>query len=135
MLPSIIARMKACSGVKNEHSRASSRRAILRRITPRAISASALGLRSPAMIAVSMARPETPWMSLITAGSFRCVLQQLLAAFLLRGAGLDQPPAVAGVRAQPPDLLRGHEAAGQRPLLGDPRQPGRVQLVGLRPSR
>jgi hypothetical protein len=38
----------------------------------RAISASTRGSRSPAMIAVSMSRPETPWMSLITDDSFRC---------------------------------------------------------------
>ena len=72
MLSSIISRMKACSSVKNEQSRASSSRAVLRRITPRAISASAAGLRSPAMMARSMSRPETPWMSLITEDSFRC---------------------------------------------------------------
>jgi hypothetical protein len=72
MLSSIISRMKACSPVKNEQSRASCSRAVLRRITPRAISASTLGLRSPAMMARSMPRPETPWMSLITEDSFRC---------------------------------------------------------------
>jgi hypothetical protein len=72
MLSSIISRMKACSGVKNEQSRASSSRAILRRITPRAISARIFALRSPAIIARSIARPETPWMSLITDDSFRC---------------------------------------------------------------
>ena len=72
MLSSIISRMKACSGVKNEQSRASSSRAILGRIPPRAISASTFGLRSPAMTARSMSRPETPWMSLITDDSFRC---------------------------------------------------------------
>ena len=41
------------------------------------------------------------------------VLQQLLAALLLRGAHLDQLAAVAGVRAQPADLLRRHEGPGQ----------------------
>src|ERR1019366_3308108 len=59
--------------------------------------------------------------------------QQLLAALLLRGAHLDQLAPVTGVRAQPADLLRRHEAAGQRPLLGDLRQPDGVQQVGLRP--
>jgi len=71
MLSSIICRTKACSGVKNEQSRASSSRAILPRITPRALSASTFGLRSPAAIAPSMSRPDTPWMSLITEDSFR----------------------------------------------------------------
>ena len=72
MLASIICSTKACSAVKNEQSRASSSRAVLRRILPRAISARTLGSRSPAMTAVSMSRPETPWMSLITLDSFRC---------------------------------------------------------------
>jgi hypothetical protein len=49
-----------------------SSRAILPRITPRAISASTFGSRSPAAIAPGMPRPETPWMSLITDDSFRC---------------------------------------------------------------
>jgi hypothetical protein len=53
------------------------------------------------MIARSMARPETPWMSLITDDSFRAVLQQLLAPLLLRGPHLDQLPPVTGMRAQP----------------------------------
>jgi hypothetical protein len=71
MLPSIIDRTKACSSVKNEQSRASRSAASLRRITPRAISASTRGLRSPAAIARSMSLPETPWTSLITLDSFR----------------------------------------------------------------
>ena len=72
MLSSIICRTKACSGVKNEQSRASSSWAILRRIRSPAFSASTSGSRSPAMTARSMSRPDTPWMSLITDDSFRC---------------------------------------------------------------
>ena len=72
MLSSIICRMKACSPVKNEQSRASSSFLIFPRITPRALSASTFGSRSPAAIARSMSRPDTPWMSLITDDSFRC---------------------------------------------------------------
>jgi hypothetical protein len=72
MFPSIICRMNACSAVKNEQSRASSSRAILRRIRPLAICASTAGFRSPAMSAPSMSRPETPWTSLTTLDSFRC---------------------------------------------------------------
>ena len=72
MFASIIARMKACWLVKNEQSRASSSSRILTRIRPRASCASAFGSRWPAMIAVSMSRPDTPWMSRITPDSFRC---------------------------------------------------------------
>ena len=134
MLPSIICRTKACSGVKNEQSRASSSRASLRRMTPRARSARVFGFRSPAMTASSMARPETPWMSLITPDSFRCASSSSFsAALLFRGPGLGQLAPVAGMGAQPPDVLRRHERAGQRPALGDPGQPDRVQLVALRP--
>ena len=69
---SIIFSTAACSSVRNEQSRASSSRAILPRMVPRASWASTLGLRSPAVIASSMARPDTPWMSEITDDSFRC---------------------------------------------------------------
>lgn len=41
-------------------------------MTPRAIWASTLGSCSPAASASSMARPDTPWMLLITDDSFRC---------------------------------------------------------------
>jgi len=58
--------------VKNEQSRASRSWAIFRRIRVRAICARTSGLRSPAMTARSMSRPDTPWMSLITDDSFRC---------------------------------------------------------------
>jgi hypothetical protein len=72
MAASIIVKMAACSPVKNEQSRASSSWAILPRMVPRASWATTLGLRSPAMIASSIARPDTPWMSEITDDSFRC---------------------------------------------------------------
>jgi hypothetical protein len=72
MLSSILCRTKAWSGVKNEQSRASRSWAIFRRIRVRAFCARASGSRSPAMMARSMSRPETPWMSLITLDSFRC---------------------------------------------------------------
>ena len=71
MLASIIWRMKACCSVKNEQSSASSSWGILPRIRVRAICASTLGSRWPAMIAVSISRPATPWTSLITDDSFR----------------------------------------------------------------
>ena len=61
MLRSIIDRMKACSGVKKEQSRASASRESLPRILPWASPARAAGFRSPLMMAFSMARPETPW--------------------------------------------------------------------------
>ncbi len=71
MAASIIARMAACSLVRKEQSSASSSWAILPRMVPRASWATTLGLRAPAMIASSMARPETPWMSEITDDSFQ----------------------------------------------------------------
>ena len=71
---------------------------------PRASWASTLGLRSPAMIASSMSRPETPWMSVITLDSFRCASSSSFSArCYLGGAGLGQVPPVAGVGAQPAD--------------------------------
>ena len=132
MFASIMASTKACSSVKNEQSRASSSWVILPRIRVRAICASTLGLRSPAMIASSMSRPDTPWMSVITLDSLRWASSSSFShPCLLSGAGLGQVPPVPGMGAQPPDLLRRHEAGRQRPALGDLRQPHRVQLVGL----
>jgi hypothetical protein len=72
MVASIIARTAACSPVRKEQSRASSSWPILPRMEPRASWASVVGLRSPAAMASSMARPEIPWMSEITLDSFRC---------------------------------------------------------------
>jgi hypothetical protein len=72
MAASIIAKMAVCASVRKEQSRASSSRVILRRMVPRASWASAVGLRCPAMIASSMALPDTPWMPEITDDSFRC---------------------------------------------------------------
>ena len=57
---------------ENEQSRASSNWRILPRIRVWAICARTFGLRSPAMTAFSMFRPDTPWMSVITDDSFRC---------------------------------------------------------------
>lgn len=77
MLSSIISRMKACSEVKNEQSRASSSRAILGRILPRAICASTSGRRSPAMTARSIDRPESPLD--VSLSNFLCELGQSLS--------------------------------------------------------
>jgi hypothetical protein len=62
------------------------------------------------------------------------VLQELLRPLLLRRAGLDEVPPVAGAGPEAADVLGGHEAALQGPALGDHGQPGRVQLVRLGPS-
>jgi hypothetical protein len=62
------------------------------------------------------------------------VLQELLGPLLLRRAGLDEVPPVAGAGPETADVLRGHEAALQGPALGDHGQPGGVQLVRLGPS-
>jgi hypothetical protein len=57
------------------------------------------------------------------------VFEQLLAAVLLGGAGLDQVPPAAGMGAQPADVFRRDEAARQVAALGDLRQPDGIQLV------
>ena len=72
MFASIIVRTKTCSSLTKVQSRACSSSLILRRIRRRASCARIFGSRSPAMIAWSMSRPETPWMSEITLDSFRC---------------------------------------------------------------
>ena len=101
MLSSIICRMKACCSVKNEQSSASSSFLIFPGMT-QVLSAPALGSRSPAAIARSMSRPDTPWMSLITDDSFQMpVFQQLLQrpSCAVRASGPARP--VPGRRAQP----------------------------------
>jgi hypothetical protein len=129
MLSSIICRTKAWSPVKNEQSRASRSWAIFRRIRVRAFGVALAGddgaRHVPAGHAVDVADHGRQLQVR--------VLRQLLAARFPGGAGLDQPPAVAGVRAEPADVPRRHEAARQRSLPGDPGQPGRVQPAGLRP--
>ena len=126
MLSSIISRMKACSGVKNEQSRASSSRAILGRILPRAIRASTFG----AALAGDDRAEHRPAGEPVDVADHRRqlqvpVLQQLLAALLLPvGSGSVAP--VAGMGAQPADLLRAARSWRQHAPLGDPGQPHRV---------
>jgi len=81
---------------------------ILPRIRARASCASTFGLRSPAISAAIIARPDFPKMSLATTGSFDArVLQQLLRAVLLRRPCPGQVRPVAGDITEPADLRRG----------------------------
>src|ERR1039457_830958 len=95
MLSSIICRTKACApALVREH---------LRVALARGDRAGHVPAGHPVDVADHRGQLQVP------------VFQQLLAALLLRGAHLDQLAPVAGVRAQPADFLRRHEAAGQRP--------------------
>ena len=63
------------------------------------------------------------------------VLQQLLQPLPVPRAVRGQVPDVPGIDPQRPDLRRRHERGPQHPHLGQPRDPPRVLLVGLRPAR
>src|ERR1022692_3304979 len=116
--------------VKKEHSSASSSRRILPRMVPRASWASARGARCPAASALSMSRPETPWMAGDHGRQFQVAgLQQFPRPLLLAGAGLGEVTAVAGAGAEPADRLGRHEAGGDHAPLGDPGEPDRVGPV------
>jgi hypothetical protein len=105
--------------------------AALGRIRPRARSASALGSRSPASSAASIARPETPKMSEATTLSLMWASSSsLLHGLLLGGAHPDQIGAVAGHVPQPTDRRWRDQAGAQHLPLGDlaqatPRPAGR----------
>jgi hypothetical protein len=102
----------------------------------RASCASTLGSRSPATSAASIARPDTPKMSLATTESLIWASSSsLLDPVLLRGADRDQVAAVAGQVPQPPDLRWRHKAWPQHLPLGDLGQPHRIEPVGLGPPR
>src|SRR5215218_1743050 len=102
------------------------------RSLPLASSARALGSRSPATRAASIARPETPRTSVATETLLDAgVLQGLLDPLALGAVGLDQAFAVAGQIPQLADRRRRHEAAAQQPTLQQLSKPGRVADVGL----
>ena len=62
------------------------------------------------------------------------VLEQLLQPLPAPGPVLGQVGPRPAVVPQRPDVRGRHEAGPQQPVLGQPGQPHRVQLVGLRPA-
>jgi hypothetical protein len=116
--------------------RASTSAACLTRSRPLASSASALGSRCPATSASSMARPETPKMSVATVPSLiRASSSSLLQPLLVAGAVGGQVGTQPGVVPQPADLGRRDERGSQHAPLIQLAQPHRIQLVGLGPAR
>ena len=77
------------------------------------------GLRSPAMIACSMARPETPWMSEITLDSFRCASSSSFSTRCFSAVRAWVRCGGSGCGCAAGGCLRGHEAGGQAAPLGD----------------
>jgi hypothetical protein len=108
----------------------------LPRIRPLASSASTLGSRCPAISAASMARPETPMMSVATVPSLiRASSSSLLQPLHLPAAlGGQVGPQPGGV-PQLADLGRWDKRRPQHAPLVEPGQPHRIQLVGLGPAR
>src|SRR5215213_4562498 len=128
---SILASRKACWSVKNPQN-ASASGPSLARNRVRASWARTLGSRSPATSAASMARPDTPKMSLATTESLIWASSSsLLDPLLLGGPGRDQIGPVAGHLPQLPDRRWGDEAGPQQLPLGELAQPDRIQGVGL----
>src|SRR5918995_4881164 len=132
---SMVASRKAWWSLKRP-TKASSSRPRLARRRVRASCAPTLGSRSPLMSAASMARPETPKMSLATTDSLIWASSSsLLHPLLLPGPPHHQVGPVAGQVPQPPDRRWRHEAGAQHLSLGHLGQPDRVQPVGLGPPR
>jgi hypothetical protein len=95
-----------------------------------------LGSRSPASSAASMARPDTPKLSLATTLSLIWASSSSLLHPLLFGSPAgNQVGAVAGQVPQPTDRRWRHEAWPQHLPLGDLGEPHRVQPVGLGSAR
>jgi hypothetical protein len=132
---SILPSRKACWSVKNPVN-ASANNDSLARNRARANCARTLGSRSPAISAASMARPDTPKLSLATTESLIWAsTRQLLDPLLLRGPRRHQIRPIAGHVSQLPDRRWGDEAGPQQLPLGELAQPDRIQGVGLGPSR
>src|SRR5512132_1771978 len=131
---SILASRKACWSVKNPQN-ASTSGPSLARNRVRASCARTLGSRSPATSAASMARPETPKMSLAPPRvcSGRPPAASPPAAFRRRGPRPGRPGG--GPRLAAAGSVVGDEAGPQHLPLGELAQPDRVQGVGLGPSR
>ena len=91
-----------------------------------------LGSRSPATSAASMARPETPKLSLATTlGLIWASSSSLLDPLGLGSPRRHQIGSVAGQVPQLPDRSWGNEAGPQHLPLGELAQPDRIQRVGL----
>src|SRR5215213_5556068 len=135
MLSSIIRKITAWWSVKNPRS-ASSSAAILTRSRRLASCASTLGSRCPPISASSIARPETPKMSLATELSLIWASSSsLLHPLQLASAVLDQRSTVAGQVAQLADRAGLHQRRPAHGPLGHLGQPDRIGLVGLGPPR
>src|SRR5512132_1146711 len=110
--------------------------ACLPRSRPLASPASTLGSRWPAMSASSMARPETPMMSVATLDSLiRASSSSLLQPLLVAGAVGGQVGPQPGVVPQPAGLGGRGERGPQHAPPVQLGQPHRIQLVGLGPPR
>ena len=114
-------------------SSASTRSSCLAFIRVRARPASTCGSRCPAIIALIMSCAETVVSLEATAESLTSAPSSSFSSRCQqRVRSLDQPGPGPGVVPQVPDRLRRHERGAQQPHLGQPGQPLRVQLVGLR---
>ena len=93
------------------------------------------GSRSPAARASRMSRADLVLASALTHRRQldQRAFQQLLQPLPLPGPVADQLGPGAGQVPQRPDLRRRHERGPQQAHLGQPGQPLRVELVGLRP--
>ena len=115
---------------------ASCRALILARIRVRASCARTEGSRSPAISAASIARPDTPKMSLATTDSLMPASSRSFSARCFSAVrAADQVDPVPGDIPQPPDRRRGHETGPDHLPLGDLAQPHRVEFIGLRTAR
>jgi hypothetical protein len=105
---------------------------ILVGIRPLAIWARTWGSRSPAISASSIARPDTPRMSVATELIFMPgVFQLFFEPGGFAGVFAGQRGPVAGQVPQLADRCWGHERRLQQPALAQLRQPHRVADVGL----
>src|SRR5829696_9991593 len=123
-----------CWSVRNRPASASRSAGSLARSRPLANAASTSGSWVPATRAFSIARPETPMMSVATLDSLiPASSQDLVQPLDLPGAFLDLGLAVAGQLAQLPDRAGRHEAGPDQPVLDQLGDPGRVGHIGLPP--
>ncbi len=114
---------------------ACSSRPILVRIRARASSARTFGSRSPAIIALIMARPETPKMSLATTESLMQAFSSSFSTRFFSALRTSTRSARYRVRSRNPRIVAvGHETGAQHLPFGDLAQPHGVEHVGFRPT-